>query len=88
MLIAVTVLVTPPGHRLLRFAEFACSRRDYRLVLEPVIRDLRHEYLAALAAGRRWKARWVRLRGTWAFWAAAVGLLPLPVVDWLLRRWA
>ncbi len=83
-----TALVAPPGHRLLRFADFAFSRRDYRLVLQPVVGDLRGEYLAALAAGRRWKARWVRLRGTWAFWAAVVGLLPLPVVDWLLKRWS
>ena len=88
MVIPGSALVAPPGHRLLRFAEFVFSRRDYRLVLQPVVRDLRAEYLAALAAGRRWKARWTRLRGSWAFWAAVVGLLPLPVVDWLKKRWS
>ena len=81
-----TGVVAPPGHRLLRFAEFAFSRRDYRLVLEPVVRDLRAEYLAALAVGRRWKARWVRLRGTWAFWSAAAALLPLAAIGRLLGR--
>ena len=80
-------LVAPPGHRLLRFAEFAFPRRDYRLVLEPVVRDLRAEYLAALAAGRRWKARWVRLRGTWAFWSAVGALLPLSALGFLFKRW-
>ncbi len=79
-------VVAPPGHRLLRFAEFAFAHRDFRLVLEPVVRDLRQEYLAALAAGRRWKARWVRLRGTWAFWSAVAGLLPLSALSFLWRR--
>ena len=81
----VTV-VAPPGHRLLRFAEFAFSRRSYLLVFEPVISDLRREYLEALAAGRRWKARWVRLRGTWAFWSAVAALLPLSALGRLFRR--
>ena len=80
------MLVAPPGHGLLRLGDFAFSRRTYRLVLEPVIGDLRREHAAALAAGRVWKARWVRLRGTWAFWSAVVGLLPLSVVSWLLGR--
>ena len=79
-------LVAPPGYRLLRFAEFVFSRQSYRWVLEPVIGDLRREHAAALAAGRRWKARWVRLRGTWAFWAAVAGLLPLSAVGWLMGR--
>ncbi len=82
----LSALVAPPGHRLLRFADFAFSRRNYSLVLHPVVRDLRHEYLTALAAGRRWKARWVRLRGTWAFWSAVAGLLPRPAIDWLMKR--
>ena len=86
MLSEEVTVVAPPGHRLLRFAEFAFSRRDFELVLEPVVGDLRREYLAALAAGRRWKARWVRLRGTWAFWSAVAALLPLSALGRLFRR--
>ncbi len=80
-------VVAPPGHRMLRFAEFVFSRRDFSLVLEPVVRDLRQEYLAALAKRRLWKARWVRLRGTWAFWSAVAGLLPLSIFSFLFKRW-
>ncbi len=65
----------------------ALRRRNFSLVLEPVIRDLRQEYVAALAKRRRWKARWVRLRGTWAFWSAVAGLLPLSILSFLFRRW-
>lgn len=80
-------LVAPPGFRLLKLAEFIFSRRNFTLVLEPVVRDLREEYLAALAERRPWKARWVRVRGYWAFWSAVAGLLPLSALKWLLRQW-
>jgi hypothetical protein len=69
-------LYQPPGSRLLRLAEFLCSRKTYEEVLEPAIIDLREEYHQALSAGRTWKAKWVLVRGYWSFFNAA-GLMSL-----------
>ncbi len=79
-------LLRPPGFRLLALASFWCSRSTYELVLEPIVRDLQEEVMEALAAGRVWKARWMRLRGTWAFWSAVAGLAPASTLKWLLQR--
>ncbi len=59
-----------PGFKLLALAEFLFSRKIYKKVLQPIIRDLQDEHLEALAAHRLWKARYVRLRGYCAFWSA------------------
>ncbi len=39
----------------------------------PIISDMREEYFEALSQNRIWKARWVRIRGTYSFFAA-IGL--------------
>ncbi len=38
-------LASPPGYRLLAIADFWFSNRSYQLVLEPVVRDLQHEFV-------------------------------------------
>ncbi len=60
----------PAGFKLLFVAEFLFSRKTYSRVFEPTIRDLQDEHIEALAADRRWKVRYVRLRGYCAFWSA------------------
>lgn len=60
-----------PGSRLLRLAEFLFSARDYEEFMSQPILDMQEEYAAALARGRRWKARWVRFCGYYAFFKAA-----------------
>ncbi len=73
----------PPGFKLQAFGEFTFSRKTYRNVLEPALEDLQSEHTEALAEDRLWKARWVRIRGTGAFWAAAVAQLPTSLLKWL-----
>ena len=60
-----------PGHYLLVVAEFLYSKRAFAEVLKPTVDDLREEYNHALAEGRPFKARWVRIRGYWSFFNAA-----------------
>lgn len=60
-----------PGSRLLRVAEFIFTKREYEEFMSQPILDMQEEYIAALAERRHWKARWVRLRGSYAFFKAA-----------------
>ncbi len=76
------VLIHPDGKHQ-RFAAAFFSQKTNKHVLEPVLRDLRDEYMEALAEGRLWKARWVRIRGTWSFWAAVVTQFPTSLLKWL-----
>lgn len=62
-------LSRPPGSTLLHMAEFLYSRSAYETFFVPVISDLQVEYADALFKGRKWKAKWVRVRGTWSFLA-------------------
>jgi hypothetical protein len=59
-----------PGWRFLSFAGFIFSKKTCVNLVEPIISDMREEYFEALSQNRIWKARWVRVRGTWSFFAA------------------
>lgn len=74
-----------PGSRLLWVAGLLFSR-SVGEVLEDTVIDMRREYFDALAHGRTGKARWVRIRGTWAFFCAAFELTPLGSVIDSVRR--
>jgi len=76
-----------PGWGLLRFAEWFFSERTFRRVLLPTIRDLQNEHIEALAEDRVWKARWVRLRGSMAFWSAVMAQVPVSVARKLYEFW-
>ncbi len=80
-------LPKPPGWRLADFSRFVFSRRTYTVVLEPTLRDLLDEYLAALAEGQPRKATWVRWRGYFAFWSAVVNQLPVSFLRLLVKLW-
>lgn len=58
----------PPGTQLDRLAEFLASPKIYQRGLRPTIADMQSEYASALASGRVWKARWIRVIGYWTFW--------------------
>lgn len=60
----------PPGFLLNRFAEFFCSPKTLNLVVNPILSDMQVEFCEALAAGRKVKATWVRVRGYWTFFKA------------------
>jgi len=63
-------ILRPPGSFLGSIAEFVFSRKTVELVVTPIISDLQVEYCEALAASRKTKARWVRLRGYWSLFKA------------------
>lgn len=77
----------PPGFRLLAFAGFIFTTKIYSEVLEPTIRDLQDEHIAALAQGRIGKARWVKLRGYFSFWSAVIALVPGSLLKRLMKIW-
>ena len=57
------LVVTPPGYRLAAILGFLLTRKAFKRFVEPVIADMQHEYIEALAAEHRWRARWIVLRG-------------------------
>jgi len=63
-------IARPPGATLLSLADFVFSKKTRDAVFAPTIGDLRDEYNEALDQGRRYKARWVRIRGCASFWNA------------------
>ena len=76
-----------PGWHLRIFAEFLFSAKTYGQIFEPTLRDLFDEYCEALAAHRLWKARWVRIRGYWSFWATVLAQTPISVVKKIYQIW-
>jgi hypothetical protein len=63
-------ITNPPGLWLSIMAEFFFSPKTVERVFAPIISDLQLEYCEALAADRKAKAAWVRVRGCWAFFKA------------------
>ena len=55
-------LTKPPGTKLMKMARFCYSAKTIEEVFEPTYADFYEEYFAALAAGHKWKARWIRVR--------------------------
>lgn len=69
-----------PGSHLLWLADLVFSRKSVEEILDDIIIDMRNEYNQALAQGRRGKAGWVRIRGTWNFFCAAWELSPIGTI--------
>ena len=77
----------PPGAKMLALIEFFCSKKTYGKVFEPIIADLHEEYFEALDKQQHWKARWIRIRYTWAFFIA-IGLnLSLHTIKNIVNLW-
>ena len=51
-----------PGARLLPFVRLCYSAKSIEKIFEPIYADFCEEYFAALAAGEKWHARWIRVR--------------------------
>ena len=65
--------MTQPGRWLRSAASRICAPRTMERVVDPIVADLQREYEAAVRAGRAWRAAWIRISGSFAFWKA-VGL--------------
>lgn len=79
------VVPRAPGGLLLSVVEFLFTKRSVEQVFVPTIVDMRDEYFEALSQNRIWKARWVRLRGTWKFFVA-MGLDRVLSLVWLCAK--
>jgi hypothetical protein len=62
---------SPPGAFLASVADFFFSTKSRTLALDPILADMQLEYFVALSAGRKWKARTIRVCGCASFWKAA-----------------
>ena len=80
-------LFKPSGNLLLSMAEFLYSSKTYQRVFLPIISDMREEYFEALSQNRIWKARWVRVRGTWSFFAAMGLDRAFVFVSFFVKAW-
>jgi hypothetical protein len=80
-------LMTAPGSKLLAFSDFFFSNKQFVSVYGPIISDMREEYFEALSQNRIWKARWVRVRGTWSFFAAMGLDRAFAFVSFFMKAW-
>lgn len=62
--------MTAPGHRLRTIAARLFSDRTMEWLIDPVLTDVQIEYRSAIAHGRVWRSRWIRLAGYVAFFKA------------------
>ena len=51
-----------PGAMLMAFIHFCYSAKTIERIFDPIYADFCEEYFAALAAGEKWHARWIRVR--------------------------
>jgi hypothetical protein len=65
-----------PGTYVLNISEFLFSPKTLTMMVNPIIADMQGEYFEALAAGRRYKAICVCVRGYWSL-VKALGLFSL-----------
>ena len=63
-------LTRPPGSLFETVVRFVYSPKTREAVFDQIIFDMREEYNEALFDGKRWKARWIRVRGTSAIFTA------------------
>ena len=57
-------------HNLLKITEFLFSAKIQKEIFEPITVDWHEEYFEALFKKEIWKARWMNMRYTYAFFAA------------------
>jgi hypothetical protein len=60
----------PPGSTIFAIADFFCCKKTVEGIVTPLIADMQFEYNEALAAKRKYKAGWVRVRGCWSLFKA------------------
>jgi hypothetical protein len=91
---AISISVSPPreqrvpGRNLRRIAKLFFSAKSYSTVLEPTLSDLAEEHALAVAEQRPWRARYIRLRGCWSFWAAVATHLVAALGRQFSKLWA
>ena len=57
-----THITKMPGTKPMRIVRFCYSAKTVEFIFDPIYADFCEEYFAALAAGEKWRARWIRVR--------------------------
>jgi lipopolysaccharide export system permease LptF/LptG-like protein len=68
--------------RLRAIAARLCSARTMERLIDPALTDVEIEYRNAIAQGRAWRGRWIRLTGCFAFLKVIACLGYRRIVDW------
>lgn len=72
-----TALKHPPGTRLLAIAEFLYQKETVEGIFAQIVCDWRTDYFDALKEKRKWKARWISIRGHYEFYSAMFKRSPI-----------
>lgn len=73
---------TPPGTYWLCYVDFFFSKKYVEATFKPLVGDWQEEYFEAFHQKRFWKARWINLRYSYAFFKA-MGLTK--IVEWVKK---
>lgn len=75
----------PPAHMLVVISKWLLNDEAYTRYVEPHVLDMRLEYFKAIAAGRRFQARWILMRGYWHVLAPLRRGLWITITRWLVE---
>lgn len=76
-----------PGSFAMRIAEFCFSKKTFSEIFQPTITDMQKEYFDALQTQRKWKSKFVILRGHWSILSAMLAFIPLGIGKKILEIW-
>lgn len=71
-----SAVIRPPFSGLVRILEFLLPRKKFDSLIAGTVRDARDEVFAAVAAGQKWRARWLQVLYTGAVLVNVVSILP------------
>jgi len=81
------LVALPPASRVRGLLRFVFSQRTCDLVFDPVVADVQQEWIEAVAAGRKWHAAWVRVRGYLTLLQHAMAQLPMSFGRAMYEMW-
>lgn len=80
-------IVRPPGSFLLGVTSFVYSKKTFERVFQQAIADMREEYNEAILANKKWRARFIVVRGNFSVISAASLHLPVSIVRIVTTFW-
>ena len=80
-----TNIIYPPGSSLIKIISFLFAKKTVDRIFESIIADMNVEYFDALDNGFEWKARWIHFRGVLTVFSKAITLLPMSLLDALIK---
>jgi hypothetical protein len=84
----VPKIALPPGHRLAAVLRFLLTPTTFNRYVYPAISDMQEQYVQAIAAGKKWEARWIVVRqhlGIFVSWNWLYAFILREVIRFLSR---